>query len=109
MTGSWIEAQDACRSRYNSNLTSFHSAKESDFVRQIANIFRLDSVWIGLNKLDSADGNYEWVDGSDLTYTNWVIGEPSGGIENCAAQWNSGLNWIDLPCASDYFLPYVCD
>jgi len=104
--GSWIDAQDACHD-INSNLTSIHSAGENDFVRQIANTFGLHSVWIGLNNLNSADGNYKWVDGSDLSYTNWEDGEPSGGIENCTAQWNSGLSWSDFNCDS-HFVPYVC-
>ena len=104
----WIGAQDACRN-INGNLTSIHSAEENDFVRQMADALGLPAVWIGLNNLNSADGSYEWVDGSDLSYTNWADGEPSqysGVIKNCTAL-NNDRKWHNVNCYTSAFT-YVC-
>ena len=105
----WIEAQDSCRS-INSNLTSIHSADENDFVYETGSAFGLSSVWIGLNNLNSADERYEWIDGSNLTYTNWHDGEPnhSGNIENCTEQSFQAGKWNDLSCDRYHNLSYVC-
>jgi len=105
----WIEAQNSCRS-INSNLTSIHSADENDFVSETGSASGSSFVWIGLNNFNSADERYEWADGSNLTYTNWLDGEPSnsGNIENCTALNVQARKWNDLSCDRYHFLSYVC-
>lgn len=103
----WTKAQQNCRS-LNSNLTSIHSAKENEFVRsQVAP--SVDRVWIGLTNLKTAKAVYEWIDGSDVSFTYWAPTEPnnSGGSENCTELYVKTGQWNDLDC-SIHKLGYVC-
>ena len=105
----WLDAQQSCLS-ISSNLTSIHSAEENVFVRNVVSPGS-SSIWIGLNNLNSADGSYEWADGSNLAFKNWTDGEPNnngpgGIIENCT-EFNSAGAWNDLNC-SYHSLSYVC-
>ena len=63
-----------------------------------------DSVYIGYS--DSAqEGTWEWVDGCDSSYTNWLSGEPNdGGGEDVAGLTSSGA-WNDMKTSSS---TYVC-
>ena len=57
-------------------------------------------MWIGLSrKIDSHDDSFHWVDGSDLSFTNWGSGEPSSINENCTEfVMRTGGKWNDLRC-----------
>ena len=101
----WFKAQQNCLS-LNSNLTSIHSAEENDFVRnKVAS--SSGKVLIGLNNLKKK-GVYEWVDGSDVSFTNWARNEPNRfrGAENCTEVRVDG-EWNDVNC-SNYYRNYVC-
>ncbi|XP_078603364.1 scavenger receptor cysteine-rich domain-containing protein DMBT1-like [Branchiostoma floridae x Branchiostoma japonicum] len=59
--------------------------------------------WFGL---DRKDGSWNYVDGGELSYTDWGDGEPNnaGGAENCAmyipaTHASKGNNWNDAPCS----------
>jgi len=103
----WFKAQQNCR-LFNSNLTSIHSDNENEFVRnQLA--VSLESVWIGLANLENEKAVYQWVDGSDVSFSNWKPGEPNnlGGSENCTdLNINTG-QWNDLDCDL-HNRSYVC-
>ena len=83
----------------NSNLTSIHSVEENNFVRQVVSAGS-SYMWIGLSrKIDSHDDSFHWVDGSDLSFTNWASGEPSSIHENCTEfVMRTGGKWNDLRC-----------
>ena len=57
-------------------------------------------MWIGLSrKIDSHDDSFHWVDGSDLSFTNWASGEPSSIHENCTEfVMRTGGKWNNLRC-----------
>ena len=65
-------------------------------------------VWIGLSNLYTSDLSYEWVDGSEVSFTGWKPGEPSYAYgmnrENCTEMSDAG--WNDMP--RDRSLSYVC-
>lgn len=54
--------------------------------------------WIGLER--AANGQFNWVDGSELDYTYWAPNEPNnyGGDEDCGAIWNYRGKWNDYRC-----------
>lgn len=103
----WISAQNSCE-RINSSLVSIHSAEENAEVHKLV-VKNKGPVWIGLTNLYSIGLSYEWVDGSDLSFTNWSYGEPSyshkGVFENCTEMGLSG-RWNDLN--QNLSLTYVC-
>ena len=103
----WFIAQQNCRI-LKSNLTSIRSSGENDFVRIQVAAFA-ENVWIGLTNLENAKAVYEWVDGSNVTFTNWVPREPNdfGGSENCTTLNITSGQWNDLDCGF-HNLSYVC-
>nr|XP_023662849.1 CD209 antigen-like protein E [Paramormyrops kingsleyae] len=98
----WIDSREDCKHK-GADLIIINSLKE-----QL--IFSKDQIaWIGLT--DSGhEGTWKWVDGSPLTTSYWMTGEPNnvGGNEDCAEiithkealkNWNDGhcnqlKNWI---------------
>ena len=46
------------------------------------------AVWFGLRRF--GDGSFAWTDNSEVTFTNWDDGEPSGGVVSSV----SLLTWV---------------
>ena len=50
----------------------------SDFIiSQLIN--RGGPYWIGFHQFNGGDGEFGWVDNSQVTYTNWARFKPDGG------------------------------
>lgn len=98
----WKEAEDFCREK-KSHLASINSKEEQSFIRTITS----SSVWIGLRKKQE----WEWSDGSRITYLNWSRGEPNNGgtsgvAEECAMHNSMSRQWNDYPCNTKF--NFVC-
>ncbi|XP_061416055.1 macrophage mannose receptor 1-like [Lethenteron reissneri] len=99
---SWSDARAWCR--YNGgDLAVISTHRENDFVASHLEGLGV-SVWIGFS--DSlSEGEFTWVDGSRVTFTNWNSGEPNnGGIrgEHCAEMVHHGRSagrWNDMLCS----------
>lgn len=101
-TRSWIDAVYQCSSAGGS-LASFHS--EDDVQRVINNIQNTTKrFYIGLWK--NNDGSLEWVDKSDMLFTNWYPGEPNLYFEKCTELYADNGKWNDVACAEEF--GYVC-
>lgn len=78
------------------HLATITDAAENDFIR-----LNLGGVrgWIGIND-KASEGNFQWVTGEAVSYTNWNPGEPnnSAGVEDCAEIFGTHGGWNDLPC-----------
>lgn len=104
---SWQFAWDAC-SKFGPgyNLASISSVEENLFIVTQLGHSQL-SIWIGLTVLSG--GGFAWTDSSEITYTNWDDGEPSGGMDGCVylrgTSSGAGL-WSDAPCGIQ--ASYVC-
>jgi hypothetical protein len=67
----------------------------------VATAFQLSSnprkFWIGFTNLNRP--NYQWIDNSPITWTNWIGGQPDNfnNIENCAEMRND-QRWNDANC-----------
>jgi len=96
----WHDALQACDDR-GYHLATVHS-----------NAFRIGfdaavldhgvDLWIGLTD-EAVEGDFTWVSGGSLSWTNWRANEPndSGYNEDCVeAEANTGL-WDDQNCAYD--------
>ena len=104
----WNDAQQVCES-LNSNLTSIHSAAESDFILGQVRSSDTNEFWIGFTDRAN-EGSFEWVDGSDVTYTNWIERQRDDlqSNQDCGIfvlNWNFG--WDDDTCSS-HTSRYIC-
>ena len=84
------------------HLVTISSQEENDFVFEHTG----GGVWIGFTD-QYEEGNWQWITGEEVTYTNWNEGEPNNanGVEHWAQMFNNG-NWNDLP---ETMLPFVVE
>ena len=73
-------------------MATISSQEENDFINEASGFIEL---WIGFTD-EEEEGNWQWVTGEEVTYTNWAGGEPNdaGGAEDWAHFWNDGT-WND--------------
>ena len=89
---SWDEAE-AQAVALGGHLVTVNDAAEDAFLNSWAG----EGYWIGLTDRNG-EGNWEWVSGEPVTYTNWLNGEPNnnGGRQNYAWYWwGMGGKWDD--------------
>ncbi len=100
-TGSmtWTAARQACIDM-GVHLVTITSAAENNFVFNT-----WPSGWIGFND-EAVEGQWRWVTGEPVVYTNWNPGEPNNAGNEDYAQFVSGGRWNDLP---NLALPYVLE
>ncbi|XP_045680096.1 low affinity immunoglobulin epsilon Fc receptor isoform X1 [Phyllostomus hastatus] len=100
----WIQARFAC-SELHGRLVSIHNQEEQDFLAKYVN---KKGSWIGLRDLD-IEGEFVWMDGSPLEYSNWRPGEPNNGGEGEDCVMMLGLGqWNDAFCNS-HLEGWMCD
>ena len=95
----WTNARTAC-ANMGGHLVTITSAAENTFVFNT-----WPSGWIGFTD-EVTEGQWRWVTGETVTYTNWNGGEPNNAGNEDYAQFVSGGRWNDLPNTS---LPYVLE
>ena len=95
----WTAARQAC-ANMGGYLVTITSAAENNFVFNT-----WPSGWIGFTD-EAVEGQWRWVTGEPVTYTNWNGGEPNNAGNEDYAQFVGGGNWNDLPNTS---LPYVLE
>lgn len=93
------------------HLVSIGSACENAFVSSIAGGW----AWIGFTDQDS-EGNFVWVNGEPVTYTNWCGGEPNNcciGEHWTTINWGGDGCWNDLYNSNNYdyyyYLPLIVE
>ena len=79
-------------------MATITSQEENDFIQQsLYSMTSEEDVWIGLTD-EYEEGNWQWVTGENISYTNWAEGEPNnaGGTEHYGefniadGLWNDG-------------------
>lgn len=117
----WEQAQvhcmgfSTCEGNEVGSLASIGSVAANSFIVSYKKMIEVlggptARVWIGLNDL-AFEGQFEWVNGVNVTYTNWELNQPNNdqGQENCVAfpGPNSLDQWDDANCIEA--LPFVCE
>jgi len=69
----WLEAESAAVG-LGGHLVTIDDAAENAFVS--TRFGRVRGLWIGLTDRD-VEGQFNWVSGASLVYTNWAPGEPN--------------------------------
>jgi hypothetical protein len=96
--GSWTKAQTQAE-KFGGNLVTIASLAEQNFLIEAFGGSEL--LWIGLSDR-IIEGEFKWVNGETVTYTNWSAGEPNnelvfGGEDYAAMNWRKPGEWNDLP------------
>ncbi|KAK0428970.1 hypothetical protein QR680_011113 [Steinernema hermaphroditum] len=64
-----------------------------------------DVFWIGFYKPQGMSSEYEWLNGEDVTYTNWATGQPRPTpTEQCALHLDT--EWVGTNCEDKH--SFVC-
>jgi CotH kinase protein/Chitobiase/beta-hexosaminidase C-terminal domain/Lectin C-type domain/HYR domain len=74
-TNTWAGARTACANA-GGKLAIITDANQNNVLKTW--IGSTATAWIGLSAPVSG-GNYQWIDGTTLTFTNWATGEPTSG------------------------------
>jgi hypothetical protein len=98
-SATWTTARTNC-ANMGGHLVTITSSGENSFVFNT-----WPSGWIGFND-EVVEGQWRWVTGEPVTYTNWNSGEPNNAGNEDYAQFVGGGKWNDLPNTS---LPYVIE
>ncbi|XP_077993991.1 macrophage mannose receptor 1-like [Glandiceps talaboti] len=108
-TRSWSVAQSTCQT-WNANLVSINDNVEQSFLSsKLSTVSHGESYWIGLTDLNRL-GNYYWIDGAPVTYSNWANNQPDTRTGDCVAISSTGVFpglWSGLSCVDQ--LPYICE
>ncbi|CAN9506368.1 unnamed protein product [Ophioblennius macclurei] len=103
----WKDALAACR-KEEADLASIHNIEEQSFIISQTGYLPTDVLWIGLNDQRS-QMLFEWSDNSDVTFTQWLSGEPSHSVgfqEDCILIRGKDGKWADHMCEKTY--GYIC-
>lgn len=111
-TATWEEARDIAENMWflgnRGHLVTITSQAETDFVAEnFLDTFN-DIIWIGLSDIET-EGDFVWVTGEPLDYTNWSDNEPNGGVSENAVVLLANIPkvWFDYPEAS--LLRYIVE
>ncbi|XP_069504438.1 macrophage mannose receptor 1-like [Ambystoma mexicanum] len=103
----WKEALSSCR-KEDADLASIHNVEEHSFIISQLGYQPTDELWLGLNDL-KIQMFFEWSDGTPVTYTKWLRGEPShhnNRQEDCVVMKGEEGFWADNMCEKK--LGYIC-
>ena len=103
----WLDSQAEAETR-GGYLVAINDAAEQQFIVQtfLSGASSTETYWIGLTDQDT-EGTFEWVNGEQVTYTNWYPGEPNDfnvGEDYVIINWHftqgqtaSPGDWNDVP------------
>ncbi|XP_006822232.1 low affinity immunoglobulin epsilon Fc receptor-like [Saccoglossus kowalevskii] len=114
----WYQARQNCKN-IGGNLATISNQAANDVIVNFldANGFfgsEDTGVWIGLNDIDQ-ENDFQWVDGSTCSYTNWGNGEPDNNNkqnpagQDCGQIRTSSMAWDDDYCACIRAKGYICE
>ncbi|KAF1388494.1 hypothetical protein PFLUV_G00090850 [Perca fluviatilis] len=87
----WEEAREVCR-RQSSDLVVVHDEDEQNVLNYSRRY--IYGYWIGLR---AEGGRWKWIDGSDLTQSDWIQDHPPPADGQCAVSVRS--RWRSVSCA----------
>ena len=111
----WAAAEQRCRAM-GGHLAILNTPSKARFIVQLARQMDLprnpmDGIWIGATDRER-EGRWLWVDGSDVTFTDWLPNQPNNknDSEHYAMIFLKQGKWCDQPVASTQHTTYfVCE
>lgn len=105
----YADNEDLCVD-FGGHIMTINNRLQETNAAVLMNEFNMANAWLGLNDRAS-EGNFVWLDGSPLAYTNWdtVNGQPDNAPntdpngEDCAVMVRErGFKWADFRCGLAY-------
>lgn len=94
----WTEAEAYCEAE-GGHLATVGSEEEYANILEAAGTTSRQVLWLGASR--QSDGTFRWVDGDELSYTDWMTGEPNNetGDEDYLVMFivNGEWVWSDVP------------
>uniref|UniRef100_A0A6B2F273 C-type lectin domain-containing protein n=1 Tax=Bothriechis nigroviridis TaxID=88079 RepID=A0A6B2F273_BOTNI len=89
----WEDAEKFCTEQHKgSNLVSFRSSEELDFV---VSIFKFDLFWMGLRDIWNKH-RFQWSDGTKVNYKAW------SAESECIVCRATDNQWLSKDCSSTF-------
>lgn len=95
----WSKSKEIC-AEWGGTLASIESEAQAQDAIAEWKAFKEVWLWIGFNDLEK-NHNWVWTDGSKVSYTDWLPGEPNdwNKAEHCAMiGWDGKSRWNDYFC-----------
>ena len=106
----WQKASEYCINTYGASLATISNEIESVHAEGACLATNYDPIgcWIGLYDI-SQTGQWTWISGAGVTFTDWGSGEPNNvnGNEYCTHIYSNYSTWNDIGCG--VFLHFLCD
>lgn len=77
-----------------------------DHVVILTEVTGISKFWIGGNDM-AEEGHFKWINGKNLTYTNWKRNEPNGFNNTNCIRSNLKFKWFDRNCQDK--LSSICE
>jgi serine/threonine protein kinase/TPR repeat protein len=98
----WYEARNHCE-QLGGHLAIINSKEEADFV---AGLTTGKNTWLGATDAHK-EGDWRWLDGTELNFNNWDDGEPNNLNKEHVLQMGSSGKWNDMSDGGKYY--FVCE
>ena len=103
----YSNSRSYCIDNFATDLATIESSADNSLVRDSVtelNVATYETIWIGLNDIDSENAWYTWNDGTPVIYDKWNDGEPNDADdgEDCACLPTQNF-WNDVPCDREYY------
>ncbi|XP_069589126.1 secretory phospholipase A2 receptor isoform X2 [Ranitomeya imitator] len=98
---SWSEASAACRTD-GGELMSVDSLADVEFLVNLFDYENIREAWIGLSSKNRDPVQFQWSDGSTVTFTAWQRHEPNISLEGsdlCVSAQRTDGNWKVRLCS----------
>ena len=102
------EAQNICQ-QSGGILAIIRTEEEQNLIKEYIETMKVvDNIWIGIKQ--NANDSFEWIDGTDMKYTNWAKDRPlyTTGLDCAvisvdfvrrpATDWDNFGKWLDVNC-----------
>lgn len=102
----WNTAKQICEQK-GGHLVTIETSEEQSALHSI--IRRTGNIFLGATDIDS-EGNWYWLTGKKMTYTNWATSQPDNykEIEHYLQLWEDGL-WNDAEYSSKSCKGFICE
>ncbi|XP_069825560.1 CD209 antigen-like protein C [Dendropsophus ebraccatus] len=100
---SWDEARDDCY-KMKSVLVMIKDKTEADI---LSNLYKMErSYWIGLRRDTEKNQTWNWLDGTQISFTNWDGDQPDNHENNEHCGETRSGPWNDVHCTAKIY--YIC-